>query len=289
MNKVSNAQDDNILSANITKNENQFTFSEDVLSVLIPFKSQIEQSNKKRSDSLKEFAKKINVSPENYNDLPKAFEAITYDKIIKKEKIGKIIMGICWPGASWKNTIKEMLSEVTMIINTTTREQRKNEVEWVHYNFLSEDAFQKSKDNWEFLSTTNRPGRWNYWIRKNDILWTMQDSNAFVVEENPETIFQISEKLKQMNNNSLMILVYILPPDPIIFNLSSRLAKRSISSWESAESLLDTVLWERQHQEFLSVLNLIDKMDVLFVVNDQPKRAKELIESIYLSSISNNE
>jgi hypothetical protein len=27
----------------------------------------------------------------------------------------------------------------------------------------------------------------------------------------------------------------------------------------------------------------MDKMDVLFVVNDKPQRAKELIESIYLS------
>lgn len=40
-----------------------------------------------------------------------------------------------------------MLAGVKMVINTTTREQRKNETEGVHYNFLSEEEFQKSKDN----------------------------------------------------------------------------------------------------------------------------------------------
>jgi hypothetical protein len=58
----------------------------------------------------------------------------------------------------------------------------------------------------------------------------MKDNKAFVIEENPETIFQVSEKLKEIDNDSRMILVYILPPDPIIFNLSSRLAKRSLTS-----------------------------------------------------------
>jgi len=52
-----------------------------------------------------------------------------------------------------------MLSEVKMVINTTTRAQRQNETEGVHYNFLNEEQFQKSKDNGDFLSTTNRPGR----------------------------------------------------------------------------------------------------------------------------------
>lgn len=267
---------------NILEGQNKDLFPEEILTILLPFKAQIEQANKKRSDSLKEFAQKIDVPAENYNNLPKAFEDITYSKIIEKEKKWKTIMGICGPGASWKNTVKEMLSEVKMVINTTTRAQRQNETEGVHYNFLNEEQFQKSKDNGDFLSTTNRPGRWNYGIRKNDILGTMKDNKAFVIEENPETIFQVSEKLKEIDDDCRIVLIYILPPDPIIFNLSSRLAKRSLTSWESADSLLDTVLWERQHEEFLSVLKLMDKMDVLFVVNDKPQRAKELIESIYL-------
>ncbi|MFA7298561.1 MAG: hypothetical protein WC010_02845 [Candidatus Absconditabacterales bacterium] len=267
---------------NILEGQNKDLFPEEILTILLPFKAQIEQANKKRSDSLKEFAQKIDVPAENYNNLPKAFEDITYSKIIEKEKKGKTIMGICGPGASGKNTVKEMLSEVKMVINTTTRAQRQNETEGVHYNFLNEEQFQKSKDNGDFLSTTNRPGRGNYGIRKNDILGTMKDNKAFVIEENPETIFQVSEKLKEIDDDCRIVLIYILPPDPIIFNLSSRLAKRSLTSGESADSLLDTVLGERQHEEFLSVLKLMDKMDVLFVVNDKPQRAKELIESIYL-------
>lgn len=277
-----NSLDADSTNNNILESQNKDLFPEEILNMLLPFKNQIEQVNKKRSDSLKEFAQKIGVNKENYNNLPQAFENITYSKIIEKEKKWKTIMGVCGPWASWKNTVKEMLSEVKMVINTTTREQRQNETEGVHYNFLNEEQFQISKDNWDFLSTTHRPGRWNYGIRKNDIVGTMKDNKAFVIEENPETIFQVSEKLKEIDDDCRIVLIYILPPDPIIFNLSSRLAKRSLTSWEPADSLLDTVLWERQHEEFLSVLKLMDKMDVLFVVNDKPQRAKELIESIYI-------
>jgi len=71
---------------NILEGQNKDLFPEEILTILLPFKAQIEQANKKRSDSLKEFAQKIDVPAENYNNLPKAFEDITYSKIIEKEK-----------------------------------------------------------------------------------------------------------------------------------------------------------------------------------------------------------
>ncbi|MEI6118184.1 MAG: hypothetical protein WCP92_02835 [bacterium] len=70
----------------ILEEQNKELFPEEILTILLPFKSQIEQANKKRSDSLKEFAEKIGVPAEKYNNLPKAFEAITYDRIMHKEK-----------------------------------------------------------------------------------------------------------------------------------------------------------------------------------------------------------
>ena len=84
MNKPTTA--DEVSTNNILENQNKELFPEKILNILLPFKVQIEQANKQRADSLKEFAKKIDVPAENYNNLPKAFEAITYDKIMKKEK-----------------------------------------------------------------------------------------------------------------------------------------------------------------------------------------------------------
>jgi len=270
------------IEESILEEKNKELFPEKILEILLPFKKEIEEANKKWSDSLKSFAEKMWVAREGYNNLPKTFEAMSYDKIMQKEKKGKTIIWIGWPWASGKNTVKEMLSETKMVINTTTRDQRQNEVDGVHYHFMSEEDFQKQKDDGAFLSTTHRPWRGNYGIKKSEILDMVKDTKALVIEENPETIFQISEKLKELDNDCRTVLVYILPPDPIIFHLASRLANRSLTSWESPQSLLDTVLWDRQHQEFLSVLNLMDKMDVFFVVNDVPQRAKDLIESIYI-------
>jgi hypothetical protein len=84
MNKTSNFDEN--LQDTILEEKNKDLFPEEILSLLLPFKSQIEQANKKRSDSLKEFAQKIGVPAEKYNNLPKAFEVITYDKLLQKEK-----------------------------------------------------------------------------------------------------------------------------------------------------------------------------------------------------------
>lgn len=84
MNKPSKA--DETSTNSILEDKNKSLFPENILTILLPFRSQIEQANKKWSDSLKEFAQKIGVPAQNYNDLPKAFETITYDKIMHKEK-----------------------------------------------------------------------------------------------------------------------------------------------------------------------------------------------------------
>lgn len=257
-------------------------FSPEIETILNPFKKEIMEVNEKWEASLQSFAKKLNIPKEKYTNLPKAFEEATYERIKEKWKAEKTVIGICWPGASGKNTVKEMLSDVKMVINTTTRAQRNNETQDVHYHFFSEEDFQKDKEAWKFLTTTYREWRGNYGIQKEDILWSMKENSTFIIEENPETIFKVSEELKKIDTSYSSILVYILPPSPIIVTLASRLAKRSLTSWESPQSLLDTVLWDRQHDEFLSVLNLMEKMNVLFVVNDTPSRAKEVIESLYL-------
>jgi hypothetical protein len=96
MNKLTTF-DETPTNNSILETQNKDLFPEEILTILLPFKTQIEQANKKRSDSLKEFAQKIGVKQENYKNLPKAFEDITYSKIIEKEKKGKTIMGICGP------------------------------------------------------------------------------------------------------------------------------------------------------------------------------------------------
>ena len=91
--------------------------------------------------------------------------------------------------ASGKSTIEKRLESVeigTRAISTTTRKPRTNEKNGVDYYFVTEDEFNKSLENGEFVENSEYPmvsGNAKYGINKKHI---DLDSNNVIAVLNPE-------------------------------------------------------------------------------------------------------
>ena len=110
--------------------------------------------------------------------------------------------------ASGKSTIEKRLESVeigTRAISTTTRKPRTNEKNGVDYYFVTEDEFNKSLENGEFVENSEYPmvsGNAKYGINKKHI---DLDSNNVIAVLNPDGMRQIVGRLGKENIVSIYI------------------------------------------------------------------------------------
>jgi guanylate kinase len=227
-------------------------------------------------------AKNLGVENDDVNEIPRLVEQITFDKVkdtLSKTKVKKIVLGIAGPGAVGKEAIKNALG-FDMVVNTTTRPKRDYEKEAQHYHFVNDARFKDIVAQNGFAVSMERQGRGQYGVQKQDIEKVLSRSEVSIIEENPNNLASLSEYIK-IHEGCEFVLVYILPPSPILPHLVARLAGRCQETSDDFRSAIVSTLNARQLDEFKSISNSIDKnINTVLVVNDSVERVVEKIKDL---------
>ena len=151
-------------------------------------------------------------------------------------------------------------SEIKYSISYTTREARSNEINGVHYNFISEEIFLEMKESGDFLESAVVHGYW-YGTSKSYINNVLKD-NHIIMDIDVQGAKQI------MKSDVDQITVFILPPSRGVW--LERLKGRGTDSDEVIKVRLESA--EKEIQEIRDFQ--------YHVINDALDKAVNDIETI---------
>lgn len=244
-------------------------YSEKAISLVLDKQSELESIHNAWAQAVADF---IGEASEQglYNLEKESFESFSLGE-------SKLIVGLAGPGASGKDTISGRLG-YPKAINVTTRKPRSYEEDGVHYFFVSEDQFGMKDRAGEFLTTSNKPNRGLYAIPRSELENKLADSSTVMVEESPEVLLTVDQEAKKMGHK--FVLVYVLPPWPILPHVAARLANRCIEDGSDFGDVIASTLGIRQIEEFRSIARAREQgVPVLFIVNDDKDRATQKLSS----------
>ena len=228
-------------------------------------------------EALITMARNLKVDSSNPSGIPNIIEQATYNKVKSKfsiERPKKIVLGMAGPGAVGKETIQRALG-YDKVINTTTRPKR--DYENTQYRFIDSKKFNEIRAENGFIISTDRLNRGQYGIQKQDIENVLLRSRIILVEENPVNLTSLENYIKNHGGYEF-VLIYILPPSPILPHLAARLAGRVGNDFQST---ITSTLGTRQLNEFNSVSDSITKgLDIIFLVNDKVERVVKKIKNL---------
>ncbi len=147
-------------------------------------------------------------------------------------------------------------SEIKYSVSFTTRKARINEIDGVHYNFISEEKFLEMRNSGDFLESAIVHGFW-YGTSKSYINKVLK-KNHIIMDVDVQGAKQI------MNSNVDHITVFILPPSREVW--LKRLKGRGTDSDEVIHVRLKTA--EKEIQEIRDFQYLIINDDLDKAVND---------------------
>ncbi|MDD4785160.1 MAG: hypothetical protein PHH12_01775 [Candidatus Shapirobacteria bacterium] len=227
----------------------------------------------------------FNLDNSSLETLPTKLHQITFEKVkndLEKSSKNRIVIGIAGPGACGKGSLVESLN-LPKVLNTTTRPPRSYEIDNLHYHFVNDSIFHKMEACHEFLSVTPRPGRGFYGVEKKSLENTFSQSKMAIIEENPDTLFKIQQSLEKDRKSTYFSINYILPPQPIILHLATRLAKRSIETNGNFLDSIDNTLGQRQIDEFESLIDINKNGGNIcfFVVDNNIDQIASIIKNTY--------
>jgi guanylate kinase len=163
-------------------------------------------------------------------------------------------------------------SEIKYSISFTTRKARSNEIDGVHYNFISEEKFLKMKGSGDFLESAIVHGYW-YGTSKsyiNDVL----KNNHIIMDIDVQGAKQI------MNSDVDYVTIFILPPSREVW--LERLKGRGTDSDEVIKVRLETA--EKEIQEirdfqYLVINDDLDKavIDIEIIIKAEENRIERYI------------
>lgn len=257
--------------------ENHFPSAQEALEIIKKsgFQDRFEQLETNWQQELERVGAQLGITK---SDTPGQQLAETTQASFHKTPSGKLIIGLAGPGAAGKGTIGgRLLDELgfAKVINTTTRQPREGEINGVHYNFVDLNTFRAKQTAGDFASSLERPGRGWYGTEKSEISQKLTNSEAgCLFEENPENIIKILRSIDQPQADK--VLIYILPPEPVVLNSARRLIYRLSQEADSTKRQLTTEVFEstlgqRQIDEFSKIDLLANQSDIqlLVIINDQ--------------------
>ncbi len=147
-------------------------------------------------------------------------------------------------------------SEIKYSVSYTTRKARINEIDRVHYNFISEEKFLEMRNSGDFLESAIVHGFW-YGTSKSYINKVLK-KNHIIMDVDVQGAKQI------MNSDVDHITVFILPPSREVW--LERLKGRGTDSDEVIQVRLKTA--EKEIQEIRDFQYLIINDDLDKAVND---------------------
>lgn len=171
------------------------------------------------------------------------------------------------PAGTGKTTLARMLlndfSCVIQSIAYTTRKVRPEEVDGVHYNFITKDEFKQKIENDEFLEYAkvyeDYYGTSRQWVQEQ-----INTGNHVLLVIDTQGALQVKQKIKAT-------LIFIQPPSMDV--LRERLMKRQTENDKTVKKRLD---WANKEIEKKSNYDYL-------IVNDDLKVAYQVLRSILIA------
>ncbi len=184
--------------------------------------------------------------------------------MIKTKKYGALIV-VSGPSGSGKDTICNALvaknSNYWISISCTSRAPRGEEINGIHYYFLSKEQFEDKIEKNEFLEYAEYNG--NYYGTPRDIIEEKRSQGINVI-----LVIEVQGALKVKEMVPDAIFIFLMPPSMDI--LKQRLENRGTETKEKVLARFKTAYQE---------INEMPKYNYV-VVNDEVEKAVDKIESI---------
>ncbi len=179
---------------------------------------------------------------------------------MSKDNKRKFLIILISPSGGGKTAIFTKIladnSEIKYSVSFTTRKARNNEVDGVHYNFISEDKFLEMKKSGDFLESAIVHGYW-YGTSKSYINNVLKKNNI-IMDIDVQGAKQI------MKSDVDHITIFILPPSREVW--LERLKRRGTDSKEVIQVRLESA--EKEIQEIRDFQYLVINDDLNKAVND---------------------
>ena len=176
-----------------------------------------------------------------------------------KERRKGMLLVISGPSGAGKGTLVERLLQndpsFCFSVSVTTRGKRKNEVEDVHYHFISEAEYDKLLDADAFLEHASVHGH-RYGTLKSEVYERMERGQNVLLDIDPQGARAVMEKEPDC------VSVFILPPS--YSELKIRLHTRNTEQQEEIERRLGNAKAEIAQMNRYRYLIVNDDLDLAF-------------------------
>ena len=176
-----------------------------------------------------------------------------------KERRKGMLLVISGPSGAGKGTLVERLLKkdptFCFSVSVTTRGKRKNEVEDVHYHFISEEEYDKLLDADAFLEHASVHGH-RYGTLKSEVYERMERGQNVLLDIDPQGARAVMAKEPDC------VSVFILPPS--YSELKVRLHTRNTEQQEEIERRLGNAKAEIAQMNRYRYLIVNDDLDLAF-------------------------
>ena len=176
-----------------------------------------------------------------------------------KDRRKGMLLVISGPSGAGKGTLVDKLLKkdpsFRFSVSVTTREKRKNEIEDVHYHFISEAEYDKLLEQDAFLEHASVHAH-RYGTLKSEVFERMERGQNVLLDIDPQGARTVMEKVPDC------VSVFILPPS--FSELKVRLHTRNTEKPEEIERRLNNARGEIAQMSRYRYLIVNDDLDLAF-------------------------
>ena len=180
-------------------------------------------------------------------------------KIMNKKGLLVIISG---PAGSGKGTVGGILRELAPFefsVSATTRAPRPNEIDGVHYHFITKEAFEEKIADGEMLEYARYIDNY-YGTPKAPVDKALEEGKDILLDIEVQGALQIKEKMPEA------VMIYILPPD-----YETLLACIRGRGTETEEVI------QKRMAQARTEIQVFDKYDYVVTNDDATRAAKDIL------------
>ena len=197
-----------------------------------------------------------------------------------KDRRKGMLLVISGPSGAGKGTLVDKLLKkdpsFRFSVSVTTREKRKNEIEDVHYHFISEAEYDKLLEQDAFLEHASVHAH-RYGTLKSEVFERMERGQNVLLDIDPQGARTVMEKVPDC------VSVFILPPS--FSELKVRLHTRNTEKPEEIERRLNNARGEIAQMSRYRYLIVNDDLDLAFEQLTAVVRAGKQNSSRYFPEI----
>lgn len=182
------------------------------------------------------------------------------------------------PSGTGKGTICEELlkrRDMYLSVSSTSRNQRKGEIQGVTYNYLTVDEFKALIDEDKMLEWAVYNGNY-YGTPKEKIEQTLASGKDVLLEIEPQGAMQVKSKMPEA------VMMFIVPPSMAV--LRERLVNRGRESEDEIENRINAAKWEfSQSVKYNDIIvndDLEECLEKVICLMDGYRKERNIIENL---------